>query len=320
MPKPRFQKWMIAGLLALATIALYWPVIGYDFVNYDDPVYFGENEHVLGGLTWRNLAWAFQTTLCASWYPVSWLSFMLDAELFGRGPAGPHLTNVLLHAANGVLLFLLWERLAGSLWRSAFVAGLFVLHPLHVESVAWVSERKDVLSTCFGFLTLLAYARYAGGGGQKSEDRNPKTEGNPKSELRSQKPATSNTQYATRSTFHVSRFTFHACTFYLLSLSLFALGLMSKPMLVTWPFVMLLLDYWPLGRMQNAECRMRNAETTDTSTLRSATEDGHHAPRFTFHVSRTTPHPSQLNRKSHIANRKSSSPFSWKSFLSCSWR
>ena len=282
MPKPRFQMWMIAGLLALAAIALYWPVTGYDFVNYDDPVYFSENPHVLQGLTWRNLAWAFQTTLCASWYPVSWLSFMLDAELFGRGPAGPHLTNVLLHAANGVLLFLLWKRLAGSLWRSALVAGLFVLHPLHVESVAWVSERKDVLSTCFGFLTLLAYARYAGGGRQKSETRNPKSEGNPKPETRSPKPEGAARTALPGSAFdvrpHAAFSHLPSSIFYLLSLFFLALGLMSKPTLVTWPFVMLLLDYWPLRRMQNAE----------VSDPHPATRTPPHVSRFTFHVSRTT--------------------------------
>ena len=201
MAKPSFPTWLMAAVLALAAIALYWPATQCDFVNYDDPVYFSENAHVLEGLTWRNLAWAFQTTLDASWYPVSWLSFMLDAELFGRGPAGPHLTNMLLHAANGILLLLLWKRLTGSLWRSALVAGLFVLHPLHVESVAWVSQRKDVLSTFFGLLVLIAYASYAEGGGQKSEGRNPN------SEARSRRHPTRNTQHAARFTFHVSRFT-----------------------------------------------------------------------------------------------------------------
>ena len=161
----------ICLLLAAAGIALFWPVVGYDFIALDDAVYFAENEHVLAGLTWHNLARAFQSTLDASWYPLSWLSFMLDAELFGRGSAGPHLTNMLLHVANGILLFLLWERLTGSLWRSALVAALFVLHPLHVESVAWVSERKDVLSTCFGLLAMIAYVSYAQGRG-----RNPKPE------------------------------------------------------------------------------------------------------------------------------------------------
>jgi len=184
---------------------------------------------VLAGLTWRNLGWAFQTTLDASWYPLSWLSFMVDATLFGGCPAGPHLMNVVLHLANGVLLFLLLERLTGSLWRSAFVAGLFTLHPLHVESVAWVSERKDVLSTLFGLLTLFAYARFAA-----------TTSNNLRSGARA----------------------------YFLALLLYALSLLSKPMLVTLPFVMLLLDYWPLKR--NAACGMQNAESRIT----------HHASRF----------------------------------------
>src|ERR1035437_5300641 len=160
LTSPRVQRVLICLLLAAAGVAVYWTAVGYDFINIDDHLYFGENEHVLAGLTWRSLAWACQTTLDASWYPLSWMSFMLDAELFGRGPAGPHLMNVLLHVANGILLFLRLRRLTGSLWRSAFVAGLFALHPLHVEPVAWVSERKDVLSTCFGLLALLGYARF----------------------------------------------------------------------------------------------------------------------------------------------------------------
>ena len=257
----------ICLLLAAAGIALFWPVVGYDFIALDDAVYFAENEHVLAGLTWHNLAWAFQSTLDASWYPLSWLSFMLDAELFGRGSAGPHLTNMLLHVANGILLFLLWERLTGSLWRSALVAALFVLHPLHVESVAWVSERKDVLSTCFGLLAMIAYVSYAQGRGQKSEIRNPKPEGAAWAAV----PV---------SAFDVGCSMFGvrvpSSIFYLLSLGFFALGLLSKPMLVTLPFVMLLLDYWPMKRMQNAECRMQKPEAPDTP----------HVSRFTFHVSR----------------------------------
>jgi tetratricopeptide (TPR) repeat protein len=231
----RPQRVCICLLLVAAGIALYWRVAGYDFISIDDHIYFAQNKHVLAGLTWRNLGWAFQTTQDASWYPLSWLSFMLDATLFGSGPAGPHLVNVVLHVANGILLFLLVDRLTGSLWRSAFVAALFVLHPLHVESVAWVSERKDVLSTLFGFLTLLAYARFAA-------------------------TATINSRLAARA--------------YLGALLLYALSLLSKPMLVTLPFVMLLLDYWPLKR--NAECGMQNAESRIT----------HHASRITFHVSR----------------------------------
>ena len=207
----RGRRVLVCLLLAAVTVAVYWRVAGYDFINIDDHVYFGENQHVLAGLTWRNVAWAFHTTLDASWYPLSWLSFMLDAELFGRSPAGPHLMNVALHVANAILLLLLLERLTGSFWRSAFVAGLFALHPVHVESVAWVSERKDVLSTLFGLLTLLVYTRFA---------------------------ATAAKGFR------------RAVPTYGLTLLLFALSLLSKPMLVTLPFVMLLLDYWPLRRLE----------------------------------------------------------------------
>ncbi len=196
-------------LLVAVTLAVYWPVTGCDFVNYDDPDYFFSNRHVLAGLSLPNLVWACTTGFCANWHPLTWLSLMLDVELFGKGPAGPHLTNLLLHLANTVLLFLLLRRLTGAIWRSAFVAALFALHPLHVESVAWISERKDVLSTFFGLLALGAWGRYV----EKSQVPSPKSK-----------------------------------IFYGLALVFFALGLMSKPMLVTLPFVMLLLDYWPLQR------------------------------------------------------------------------
>jgi Flp pilus assembly protein TadD len=255
MTNERPPVWLVAGLLGLAAVALYWPATGYDFVNYDDPAYFSENEHVLGGLTWSNLAWAFQATADASWYPVSWLSFMLDATLFGRGPAGPHFMNVLLHAANGVLLFLLWKGLAGSVWRSALVAGLFVLHPVHVESVAWVSERKDVLSTLFGLLALIAYTRYADSRRQKAEGRRPKARNSDPASEGVKRTAVPGSTFDVRcSMLDVQPSPFPSLAaggwWYWSALLLFALGLMSKPMLVTWPFVMLLLDYWPLGRLQ----------------------------------------------------------------------
>src|SRR5208283_1090822 len=209
--------------------------------------------------------------LDASWYPLTWLSFMLDATLFGKGPAGPHMINVLLHVANGILLFLLLERLTGSLWRSAFVAGLFVLHPLHVESVAWVSERKDVLSTLFGFLTLLVYARYAAGTTATPRAATPFA--NPAAAVCC--PGGIGTPTQLRRAWPLPE---QLPPAYLLALLLFALSLLSKPMLVTLPFVMLLLDYWPLKR--NAECGMQNAESGTT----------HHASPITFHVSRLT-HP-----------------------------
>jgi tetratricopeptide (TPR) repeat protein len=202
------QNQPIAGisvLLVVAVFLVFGQTLWHDFVNYDDQDYFYSNPHVKAGLTWSGVMWAFRTGYAANWHPLTWLSLMLDAQLFGPGAAGPHLTNVLLHAANTVLLFLLLKRLTGAHWRSAFVAALFALHPLHVESVAWVSERKDVLSGLFFMLTLLMYARYV--------ERIP----TPK-----------------------------AKAFYGLALLFFALGLMSKPMLVTLPFVLLLLDYWPL--------------------------------------------------------------------------
>jgi Flp pilus assembly protein TadD len=227
----------MAALLALVTIALYWPATSYDFVNYDDNVYVLDNAHVTGGLTLENARWAFRSGYAANWHPVTWLSHMLDCQLFGLAPRGHHLTNVLLHALNAMLIFALLQQMTGATWRSLSVAALFAVHPLRVESVAWVAERKDVLSGCFGLLALIAYARYAEVQSLKSKVQSPP-------------PASRITHHVSRFTFHVSRRPPHAAIFYLLSLGLFALGLMSKPMLVTWPFVLLLLDYWPLERFQ----------------------------------------------------------------------
>jgi Flp pilus assembly protein TadD len=207
-------------LLVVVTLAVYWPVIRCDFVNYDDPDYFSSNRHVLAGLSWSNLVWAFTTGFSANWHPLTWLSLMLDAELFGKGPVGPHLTNLLFHLANTVLLFLLLRQSSGTTWRSAFAAALFALHPMHVESVSWVSERKDVLSTFFGLLALLAYVRYVTSGRWQVAQADPASP-----------PATR-----------------HPSLDYFIALVFFAFSLMSKPMLVTLPFVMLLLDYWPLKR------------------------------------------------------------------------
>ena len=207
-------------LLVAVTLAVYWPAVHCDFLNFDDTDYFTANPHVQTGLNPANIIWAFTTRYASNWHPLTWLSLMLDAELFGKGPAGPHFTNLLFHLANAVLLFLLLRRLTAAIWRSAMVAALFALHPLHVESVAWIAERKDVLNTFFGLLSLLAYARHASVG----------------------------------EAIH-SRFTFHVSRCYWLALLFFALGLMSKPMLVTLPLVMLLLDWWPLGRLSRVEGR-----------------------------------------------------------------
>ena len=152
---------IICFILAIATVAVYWPVTTFDFVNYDDPDYVTFNPHVLGGLTWRGVAWAFQSGYANNWHPVTWLSHMLDVEMFGASAGAAHFVNLLLHTANVLLLFLVLRLLSGAIWRSAVVAALFALHPLHVESVAWVSERKDVLSAFFGLLALSSFVLYA---------------------------------------------------------------------------------------------------------------------------------------------------------------
>jgi len=152
-------------LLALSVFAVYLPVTQCDFVNYDDNEYVTNNPKVSAGLTWDGIKWAFTHSHSANWHPLTWLSHMLDCQLYGLHPAGHHLTSLLFHTANTVLLFLFLRYLTGAFWRSAAVAAFFGLHPLHVESVAWVSERKDVLSAFFGILCLWAYARYARGKG-----------------------------------------------------------------------------------------------------------------------------------------------------------
>ena len=225
----------LAALLALVTMAVYLPVARNGFVNYDDSDYVTANPHVQGGLVWENVVWAFKTGHSSNWHPLTWLSHMLDCQVFGAKAGAPHLVSAAIHALNAVLLFFVLRQLTGKEWRSAAVAALFALHPLHVESVAWISERKDVLSTFFFLLTLGAYGEYARRS-EPSQFRNRKCENDPK--------ATENTQREKAN----SRFAFHIWPYYLLALLFFALGLMSKPMLVTLPFVLLLLDCWPLGR------------------------------------------------------------------------
>jgi len=226
LPIRPLQTWGVLALLAILTLATYWPVLRCDFVEFDDFDYVKANPHILTGLSLNNLAWAFQAGYASNWHPVTWLSHMLDAQLFGAGPGGPHLVNLLLHVVNVLLLFAVLKRFTGAFWRAALVAGLFALHPLHVESVAWVSERKDVLSTCFGLLSLCAYGAYA-----RRATATPPT-ARPDSKMREWR-------------------------LYLLAWLLFALSLMSKPMLVTLPLLLLLLDYWPLGRIPAAAPQAR---------------------------------------------------------------
>jgi tetratricopeptide (TPR) repeat protein len=211
----------------LLVLAAFLPAIGNDFVGYDDPEYVTANPHIQQGLTWETVEWAFSSIEVAAWHPLTWLSHAFDYQCFGLRPWGHHLTSILLHAFNAVFCFVLLRRLTGTLWRSWAVAALFALHPLRVESVAWVSERKDVLSMAFFLLTLWAYTRY----GQATEARE-----------HSVQSAQQSAQNA-RSTLLAPR-----STHYCLALFFFAFGLMSKPMLVTVPFVLLLLDFWPLHR------------------------------------------------------------------------
>ncbi len=240
MARPHLSVWLIAILLVLVTMAVYWPATGHDFVNYDDPAFVTENLHVQGGLTWAGVKWAFQLYGGDYWHPLTWLSLMLDASLFGRVARGFHFTNVALHAANTVLLFLWLRLLTGALWRSVVVAALFALHPLRVESVAWVTERKDVLSGCFGLLSLIFYVRYATRGQRSGAKGKLSLVTGPESSC--QHPA--------------SVMRARASSDYWLALLFLACGLMSKATLVTWPFVMWLLNYWPLQRLQLVSCRL----------------------------------------------------------------
>ena len=220
--QPRFPVWLMAVLLALVTMALYWPATGHDFVNLDDGLYVYENAHVQSGLNWQSIQWAFSNLQAGFWHPLTWLSILADCQFYGLHAGGHHLTSVLLHVASTVLLFLALQRMTGATWRSVFVAALFGLHPLHVESVAWVAERKDVLSGFFWMLTLWAYVRYVRTRSQRSEVQSP-------------------SKSVVLGFLHPP-----AWFFYGLALVCFVCGLMSKPMVVTLPLVLLLLDYWPL--------------------------------------------------------------------------
>ncbi len=207
---PQKRRLILCLLLVLATLALYNSVTHAPFLNYDDQVYVTDNLHVRAGLTWKTVGWAFRSSEQSNWHPITWLSHALDCQIFGLNPEGPHTVNVLLHATNVVLLFLILESATGFAWRSLVVAALFALHPINVESVAWISERKNVLSMLFFLVALAAYGWYV---------RRP----------------------------GVGRYL--AVTF------AYALGLMSKPQVITFPFALLLLDYWPLYRLGQSAAR-----------------------------------------------------------------
>jgi tetratricopeptide (TPR) repeat protein len=243
--------WFIGLGLLVITLAVYWGLLTCDFINYDDNKYVTDNPYVHGGLTTQSLRWTFNIGYAGNWHPLTWISHMVDWQVFGPNPRWHHLTNLLLHQANILLLFALLQRTTGVLWRSAMVAALFALHPMHVESVAWVAERKDLLCTFFFILTLWAYARY----GMTKGGRMPKDEGGTDNIHPQESPVqhpTSNIQHPTSNIQHPTS-SIRPSFYYAFALLFFCLGLMSKPMLVTVPFVLLLLDYWPLGRLQSLE-------------------------------------------------------------------
>src|SRR2546421_12347766 len=202
-------RWIVSGVcvfLAVITWLVFGQTLSHDFINFDDNEYVTKNAQVARGLTFEGIGWAFTHVHSSNWHPLTWISHMVDSQLYGLNPWGHHLTSVILHGATAILLFLLLRQMTGALWRSAFVAALFAIHPLRVESVAWVAERKDVLSGLFFMLTLMAYTHYT-----RAPDRRR----------------------------------------YVLVVVAFALGLMCKPMLVSLPLVLLLLDYWPLHRLSS---------------------------------------------------------------------
>jgi len=240
------KKVALCLVLAGLTLASFLPALQNKFVNIDDQLYVTANPIVKSGLSAESVQWAFTTREGGNWHPLTWLSHLLDVQFFGLNPAGHHGTSVALHVVNVLLLFWLLTLLTGKFWPSCVVAALFAVHPLRVESVAWVSERKDVLSGLWFMLTLLAYAKYAGwGGGAGVGDQGPGTSG--------QSPLVTNGK-AKGAGFDSGIVQLNARTraygYYALALVTFALGLMSKPMLVTVPCVLLLLDVWPLQRFK----------------------------------------------------------------------
>jgi tetratricopeptide (TPR) repeat protein len=222
MSKMTNKYWLLCVCLVvvLATLAVFWQVRLNEFISFDDDKYITDNSHVKAGLTWESVVWAFTKPHVHNWHPLTWLSHMLDCELYGLNSSAHHFTNLLFHMTNAVLLLFILNRMTGNLWSSAFVAAVFALHPLRVESVAWASERKDVLSTFFWMLAIWAYVRY------------------------SERPT-------------IGR--------YLPVFLALCLGLLAKQMLVTLPFVLLLLDYWPLGRLKfKGRCLPWSTQSTVT--------------------------------------------------------
>jgi tetratricopeptide (TPR) repeat protein len=219
----KYHNALIWFVLIVVTLAVYWQVQTHDFLNFDDDLYVAKNSNVNKGITSETIIWAFTTLSTGNWHPLTWLSHMLDIQFFGMNPRWHHLINLLYHVFNTLLLFNIFKMMTGDTLRSGFIAALFALHPMHVESVAWIAERKDVLSTFFWMLTVWSYLRYA-----QNQNLNR----------------------------------------YLLAVLFFTLGLMAKPMLVTLPFVLLLLDYWPLERLRFIRSDQRENTKKASGTIR----------------------------------------------------
>lgn len=235
------KQGLICAVLILLTSLVYWQTTKYGFVAYDDDTYIQDNPYVQAGLTFKGTAWAFTSTQTGNWHPMTWLSHMLDVEIYGLNPGSHHLTSLFLHLINTLLLYMILKNMTGAVWRSCFVAALFALHPLHVESVVWLSERKDLLSTFFWMLTIAGYIWYV---------KCP------------------------------------SLVRYLPVFLFFLLGLMAKPMLVTLPFVLLLLDVWPLGRLKswklNTKCSGRNTKKSKLPPQKNCKTDRHNAFIFSL--------------------------------------
>ena len=225
---PSKQKLIVYIILTVVTLAVYWQVNQYGFVNFDDHVYVTQNIHIQSGITLDGCRWAMGTHFFGLWNPLVWLSFMFDYQLHGLNAGGYHLTNLILHILSVLLLFWLFNRMTGAIWKSAFVAAIFAIHPLHVESVAWIAERKDVLSAFFWMLTLCLYVYYT------------------------EKPV-------------IRR--------YLPVVFSFVLALMSKPMVITLPVILILLDYWPLNRFESRKIATVPANDMPVSTNKSKREN-----------------------------------------------
>jgi len=261
----RNRTLLICILLAIGTVGLFSSVQTFEFVGYDDPSYITSNPYVKAGLTTTGLKWAFGNIASDAtyWHPLTWISHMLDVQLFGLNSGAHHLVNLLFHTANVLLLFLLLKRLTKTLWQSALVAALFAWHPLQVETVSWVTERKNVLSTLFLLLTIWAYSRYV----EKLKTAAPETSS--EAEASAAEPALERGEARVDvwlDTFATKMQTVLSMREYQLVVVLFALGLMCKPMLVTLPCVLLLLDFWPLGRLSKVQSPMPKVEGQSSDT------------------------------------------------------